>query len=83
MEMLTMLISMKVKEGESEVEGANNTCRVTNDFMNDWMESNMVQEILNEKNEAMNRNQNWAVGENIIGSKNIAIGIAEDGAALN
>ena len=69
METLTMLISMKVKEGESEVEGVNDTCRVMNHVMNDWMELNMVQEIVNENNEVMNRNQNWVVDERIIGGR--------------
>ena len=49
MEMLTMLVSTKVKEGECEVEGANNTHRVTNEVMNELIDSKMVQDIVNEK----------------------------------
>ena len=64
-----MLVSMKVKDGEIKVEGASNTHRVTNDVINDCMESNVGQETVNEKNKVMNRNQNWLVGEIIIGGK--------------
>ena len=35
--------------------------------MNDWEETRMVQNIVNKKKEVMNRNQNWIVGERIIG----------------
>ena len=62
-----MLVSNKFKEGESDVEGVNNSNRVINDAMNNCMESRMAQDIVNEKNEFMNRNQNWVVGERIIG----------------
>ena len=48
-EILKMLISNKFKEGGSDIEGVNNSCRVTNDIMNDWMETNMVQCIVNER----------------------------------
>ena len=37
--------------------------------MNAWMKKRMVQNIINEKKEVMNRNQNWVVGEKIIGLK--------------
>ena len=57
-EILTMLASKKFKEGESNVEGVNTLHRVTNDVINDWMETRMAQNIVNEKNEVMNRNQN-------------------------
>ena len=64
-----MLLSLKVKEGESEDEGVNITHRVTNEVMNDWMESNVVQDIVNEKNKLMNPNQNWVACERKIGVK--------------
>ena len=67
MGILTMLVSKKFKEGESDIEGVSDSCRVTNDVMNDWIESRMAQNIANEKNEVMIRNQNWVFGERIIG----------------
>ena len=42
MEIFTVLISKKFKERESDIEGINNSCRVTNDAMNYWMESNIM-----------------------------------------
>ena len=35
--------------------------------MNDWLETRIVQNVANENNEIMNRNQNWVVGERTIG----------------
>ena len=67
MEILTMLVSKKFKEGENDVEKVNNSCGVKNDAMNDWMESRMAQDIANEKNDVMNRNQRLVVSERIIG----------------
>ena len=58
------------KEGESDVVGVNNSHMVINDAMNYWTKKRIVQNIVNEKNEVMNRNKNWAVGERIIGLKN-------------
>ena len=66
-EILTILISNKFKEGESDIEGINNLHRVINDAMNDWIASKMTQSIENERNEVMNRNQNWVEGKRIIG----------------
>ena len=66
MEILTMLVSNKFKEGESDVEGVNNSNRVINDAMNNCMESRMAQDIVNEKNQVMNRDQNFLAGERII-----------------
>ena len=37
--------------------------------MNAWMDSKMVEDIVNEKDEVMNRNQNWVIGERIVGVK--------------
>ena len=68
-EIVTMLISKKVKEGDSEVVGVINAHRLTNEVMSVWMVSKTVQEIVNEKDEVMNRNQNWVVGERIVGVK--------------
>ena len=65
MEMLTILISMKVKDGESEVEGLNNAHRLTNEVVNEWIDLKMAQDMVNKKNDAMNLNQNWIVGERI------------------
>ena len=61
-----MLVSMKVKEGKSEVEGASHTHRVTNKVMNDYVESNVVRDAVNEKNEVMNLNQNLVVDKRTI-----------------
>ena len=69
MEIITMLISKKVKEGETEVVGVNNAHRLTNEFMNIWMDSKMVEDVVNEKDEVMNRNKNWVVDESIVGVK--------------
>ena len=59
MEILTILKSNKFKEGESGIEGVNNSCRVTNATMNDQMESNMVQCVANEKNKVINRRKKF------------------------
>ena len=64
-----MLASRNVKEGESEVVGMNNAHRITNEAMSVWMGTNVVEETVNVKGEAMSRNQNWVVGERIIGVK--------------
>ena len=64
-----MLVSRNIKEGESELDGMNNTCKIINEMMNAWMDGNMVEDIVNEKDETMNRYQKWAIGERIIGSK--------------
>ena len=69
METLTMLVPCNVKEGKSEVVGINNACRIMNEVMNVWMDANMLEDVVNEKREVMNRNQNWVVGERIIGIK--------------
>ena len=53
---LPMLISMKFRERESEIEGVNNTHRLINEVMNEWIDTKMVQDTLNENNDAMNRN---------------------------
>ena len=65
----TMIISRNVKEGESEVVGVNNTSRITNEVMNVWMDAKMAEDIVNEKGEVTTRNQNWLVGERIVGIK--------------
>ena len=65
-----MLVSKKFKEVESDIEGVNNSYKVINDVMNDWMESRMVQNVVNEKNEIMNINQNCLIIEKIIGVRN-------------
>ena len=36
-EMITIFVSKKFKEGESDVAGVANSHRVINDMMNDWM----------------------------------------------
>ena len=64
-----MLMSKKVQEGESEVVGVNNTHRLMNEVMNAWMDSKMVEDVANEKDEAITRNQNWVLGERIVGVK--------------
>ena len=69
MEIIAMLTSKKVKEGESEVVGVSNTCRLINKVMNLWIDSKMVEDIINEKDEVMNWNLNWLVGERIVGFK--------------
>ena len=68
-ETITMLVSRNIKEGESEVNGINNTHRIINEIINAWMDGHVVEDIVNEKDEIMNRDQNWVVGERIIGSK--------------
>ena len=70
-----MLMPKRVKEGESEVVGVKSIRRLTNEVMNAWVESKMVEDIENEKDEAMDQNQNWAVGERIIGGKKKKSGI--------
>ena len=67
--MITMLASRYFKEGESELVGVNDTHRIMNEVMNAWMDDKMVEDIVNEKGEVMNRNQNWVVGERIVGIK--------------
>ena len=42
-----MLMIWIVKEGESEVVGANNMHRITNEVMNVWMDAMMVEDIVN------------------------------------
>ena len=37
--------------------------------MNEWIDTKMAQDMLNENNDTMNRNQNWVVGERITGIK--------------
>lgn len=37
METITIFVSKKLKEGESDVAGVANSHRVINDMMNDWM----------------------------------------------
>ena len=69
METLTMIMSRNVKEGESEVVGINNACRITNEVMSVWVDANVVDDVVNEKGEVMNKNQNWVVGKRIIGIK--------------
>ena len=69
METLTTLVSRNVKEGESEVDGINSACRIVNEVMNAWMDGYMVEDIVSENDEVMNRNQNWVVRERIIGTK--------------
>ena len=68
-EIRTMIMSRNVKEGENEVVGVNNAHRITNEAMNAQMDANVVEDIVNEKGEAMNRNQIWVVGERMIGVK--------------
>ena len=37
--------------------------------MNVQMDGHVVEDVVNEKDEIMNRDKNWVVGERIIGSK--------------
>ena len=64
-----MLISMKIKDGGSEVEGVNEACRLLNEVMNEWIDTKIVQDMLNENNDMTNRNKNWLVGKITIGFK--------------
>ena len=64
-----MLASRNITEGESELERINNACRIINEIMNVWIDRHMVDNIVNENEEIMNRDQNWVVGERIIGIK--------------
>ena len=57
------------KEGENDAVRVTNSYRVINDIMNDWIETRMVQNTPSEENEVMNRDQNWVLGEIIIGLK--------------
>ena len=69
-ETLTILVSKKIKEGVSDAVEVTNQHSVTNDIMNDWINKSMVKNIVNDKDEVMNRNRNWVVGEIIIAAKN-------------
>ena len=65
-----MMASIKVKEGEIEVEGVKNTCKVINEVMN---EKDLFEDGSRHskwKNEVVNHNQNWIVGERTICVKN-------------
>ena len=53
-----MLVSRKIKEEESEVDGINNACRIINEIMNAWMDRHVVDNIVNESEEIMNRDKN-------------------------
>ena len=64
-----MIISKKIKEWEIEVVGVSDACRLTNEVMNAYMDSKMVEDVANEKDEAITRNQNWVLGERIVGVK--------------
>ena len=64
-----MLVSRNIEEGEIEVDGINNTHRIINETMSTLIDGNMVEAIVNEKDEIMNRDYKWVVGERIIGSK--------------
>ena len=68
-ETIKTFVCKKFKEGESDVVGVTNSYRVINDAMNDWIETRMAQNIVNEKNEVMNSYQNGVEGEIIIGLK--------------
>ena len=68
-ETIIIFVHKKFKEGQSDVVGVLNSCRVINDMMNDWIETRIVQNIVNEKNEVINRDQNWAARGRIIGLK--------------
>ena len=70
METITIFVSKKIKEGVRDVVGVTNSYRVVNDIMNDWIEKRMVTNIVNDKDEVMTRDQNWVVGERIMGGKN-------------
>ena len=41
MDALTILTSIKVKVGDSEVEGVNDAYRLTNEVMNEWINTKM------------------------------------------
>ena len=69
METLTMLASRNIKKEESEVDGINNVHRIINEMMNVWMDGHVVEDVVNEKGETINRDQNWVVEERIIGIK--------------
>ena len=64
-----MLTSMKVKDGDSEVEGVNNEHRLANEVMNEWIDTKMVQDVVNENNDAMNHDQNRLVSKRMIDVK--------------
>ena len=59
---MIIVVSKKLKEGESDIEGVNNSYRVINDAMNDWMEIRMSQNLANGNYEVMNGNQYLVVG---------------------
>ena len=59
---MIIVVSKKLKEGESDIEGVNNSYRVINDAMNDWMEIRMSQNLANGNYEVTNRNQYLVVG---------------------
>ena len=66
METATILVSKKFKEGESDVAGVNNSFRVINDVMQKgWYKMQLMK-----RTRIVDRNQNWVVGERIIGLKN-------------
>ena len=67
---ITMLVSRNTQEGENKLEGINNAHRSINEIMNAWKDRHMVENMMNEKEEIMNRDQNWVIGERIIGIKN-------------
>ena len=49
MKITTMLTSKKVTEGESEVVGVNNACRLMNEVLNAWLDAKMVEDVVNKK----------------------------------
>ena len=60
-------MSNNVKGDVSNVIGVTNAHRIINDAINDWTDKCMVSNEVNNKNEAMNRDQKWAVGEIVVG----------------
>ena len=67
---LRLLTSMKVKKNFTDVVGVNNACREIKKIMNEWIEPGMATCIVNEKDKAMTKNQNWAFSARFIDINN-------------
>ena len=69
METVTISVYKKIEEGVSDVVGVTNSCRFINYMMNNRIGKRVVKNIVNEKEEVINRDQKWVVGDIIIGPK--------------
>ena len=68
MKVLTLLMSIKIKKSLNDATWVSNACRAINEMINEWMEKDMVIDVVNEKEKVTTRYQNWAFRVKVVGT---------------